>query len=134
MTDNKKFWKIIQPFFSNKILNSNKLILREKDVLVTDERALAALMNKYFVNITADLDLNRASETLSDTSASVSSILKRFHCHQSILIIQEDFNTLDNFSFHEVSEDKVRQEILRLDGTNSTPSWRYSCWNVKIYN
>ena len=33
---------------------------------------------------------------------------------------QEAFNTPDKFSFHEVSEDKVRQENLKLDGTNST--------------
>ena len=65
-------------------------------------------MNKYFVNITADLDLERDSETLSDISTSVGSILERFNCHQSILKIQEVFNTLDNFSFHEVSEDEVR--------------------------
>ena len=78
-------------------------------------------MNKYFVNITADLDLKRDSETLFDTSTSASSILKRFHCHQGILEIQEAFNTPDNFSFHAVSEDEVRREILRLDGTKSTP-------------
>ena len=40
LTDNNKFWKIIKPFFSNKGLNSKKLILREKDVLITDEKAL----------------------------------------------------------------------------------------------
>ena len=73
-------------------------------------------MNKYF----AELDLKRDSETLSDTSTSISSILKRFRCHQSILKIQEAFNTPDNFSFYAVSEDEVRREILRLDGTKST--------------
>ena len=77
-------------------------------------------MNKYFVNITADLDLKRESETLFNTSTSVSSILARFHCHQSILKIQKAFNTPDNFSFHAVSEDEVRREILRLDGAKST--------------
>ena len=71
MSDNKKFWKIIKPFFSNKGLNSNELILREKDVLITDQKALLTLMNKYFVNVTADLHLKRDSETLSDTSTSV---------------------------------------------------------------
>ena len=59
MTDNKKFWKTIKSFSSNKGLNSNKLILRVKDVVVADEKALATLMNKYFVNVTADLDLKR---------------------------------------------------------------------------
>ena len=41
LTDNKKFWKAIKPFLSNKGLNSNKLMLREKDVVVADEKALA---------------------------------------------------------------------------------------------
>ena len=62
MTDNKKFWKTIKPFLSNKGLNSNKLMLREKDVVVADEKALATLINNYFVNITADSDLKRNSE------------------------------------------------------------------------
>ena len=61
------------------------------------------------MNITADLDLKRDSETLSDTLTTISSILERFHCYQSILKSQEVLNTPDNFSFHEVSEDNVRQ-------------------------
>ena len=77
------------------------------------------MMNKYFENIIAGLDLRRDSETLSDTQTSVSSILEKFNYHQSILKIQKAFNTPDNFSFHEVNE--VRQEILRSDGTKSTP-------------
>ena len=37
-------------------------MLRVKDVVIADEKALATLMNNYFVNITADLDLKRDSE------------------------------------------------------------------------
>ena len=33
LTDNKIFWKTIKPFLSSKGLNSNKLMLREKDVV-----------------------------------------------------------------------------------------------------
>ena len=46
-------------------------MLREKDVVVADEKALATLMNNYFVNITADLDLKRDSEIFHDTPASL---------------------------------------------------------------
>ena len=48
LTDNRKFWKIIKLFFSNEGLNSNKLVLREKDILISDKKALATLINKYF--------------------------------------------------------------------------------------
>ena len=74
MADNKKFWKRIRLFFSNKGLNSNKLMLREKYLLVSAEKALATLMNNYFVNITADLDLKRDSEDFYDTAATVYNI------------------------------------------------------------
>ena len=74
LTDNKKFWKTIKAFFSNKCLNSNKLMLREKVVVAGDEKALAALMNNYFVNITANVDLKRDNENFYDTSASVYNI------------------------------------------------------------
>ena len=77
MSDNKTFWKTIKsikPFFSNKYLNSNKLMLKEKDVVVSNEKVLATLMNNYFVNITADLELKRDSEKFYDTSATVCNI------------------------------------------------------------
>ena len=32
-------------------------MLREKDVFISDEKALATLISKYFVNIEADLNL-----------------------------------------------------------------------------
>ena len=98
MTDNKKFWKTIKPFFSNKGINSNKLMLREKDV-VADVKALATLMNNYFVNVTADLDLKRDSENFYDTPASVYNIKKKFQDHQSVLKIKKAFNVTDLFSF-----------------------------------
>ena len=121
LTDNKKFWKTIKPFFSNKGLNSNKLMLREKDVVVADEKALATLMNNYFVNVTADLDLKRDSENFYDTPASVYNIKKKFQDHQSVLKIKKAFNVTDLFSFHETTEDEIRKEISKLDGSKATP-------------
>ena len=85
MTDYKKLWKTINPFFSNKCLNSNKLMPREKDVVVAEQKALTTLMNNYFVNVTADLDLKRDSENFYDTPASAYNIKKKFQDHQSIL-------------------------------------------------
>ena len=78
-------------------------------------------MNKYFVNITADLDLKGDSESRSDTTTSLDGILERFCWYQNILKLQEAFNTPDKFSFHEVTEDKVRKQIMRLDATKATP-------------
>ena len=112
LTDNKKFWrKTIKPFFSNKVLNSNKLMLRERDVVIADEKTLATLMNNYFVNITADLDLKRDSENLYDTPASVYYIKKKFQDHQSILEIKKAFNVTHLFSFHEILKMRSKKKF-----------------------
>ena len=52
VSDNRKFWKTIKPYFSYKGLNSNKLLLKEKGNLVSDEKELATIMNNFFINIT----------------------------------------------------------------------------------
>ena len=59
LLDNKKFWKIIKPYFSNKGLNSNKMLLKEKGELISDEKQLASIMNKFFINITRSLKLKK---------------------------------------------------------------------------
>ena len=96
-------------------------MLREKDVVVAGEKALATLMNNYFVNITADLDLKRDREKFYHTPASVYNIKKKFQDHQSILKIKKAFNVTDLFSFHEITEDEIRKEISKLDGSKATP-------------
>ena len=46
-------------------------MLTEKYVLVPAEKALATLMNNYFVNVTGVLDLKRDGEDFYHTPASV---------------------------------------------------------------
>ena len=38
LSDSRKFWRTIKTFFSNKGLNSNKLILKENNRLITEEK------------------------------------------------------------------------------------------------
>ena len=38
ITDNKKFWKTIRPYFSDKGYNQTKITIVEKDSIITDEK------------------------------------------------------------------------------------------------
>ena len=57
ISDNKKFWKTIKPFFSNKGLNTNNMMLVEDNEIVREEEIIANIMNNYFTNITTHLKL-----------------------------------------------------------------------------
>ena len=54
ISDNKKFWKTIKLFFSNKGLNTNNMMLVEDNEIVREEEIIANIMNNYFINITQD--------------------------------------------------------------------------------
>ena len=57
ISDNKKFWKTIKPFFSNKGLNTNNMMLVENNQTVHEEEIIANTMNNYFTNITIHIKL-----------------------------------------------------------------------------
>ena len=59
VSDIKKFWKKIKPYFSTKGLNSNKIFLSEKGRFIKDLAAIATTMNEYFVNITETIALKQ---------------------------------------------------------------------------
>ena len=61
INDNEKFWKTIKPFFSNKGLNTNTLMLIEDNNLISEESKLANTMNQYFTSITKQLILKNLS-------------------------------------------------------------------------
>ena len=64
LPDNWKFWKTIKPFFSNKGLNSDKLMPKENNRLIKEEKELPTVMNTFFVNIAESLDLKKDHDSL----------------------------------------------------------------------
>ena len=81
VSDNKKFWKTIQPFFSNKGLNTNNMMLVEDNEIVHEEEIIANIMNNYFTNNVTHLKLK---STKTDPKANLESIIDTFPNHESV--------------------------------------------------
>ena len=60
LTDNKKFWKIIRPKFSNKCKTANTIILVEDEKILQDEKAIASTFHKCFTDVTHSLDVTNS--------------------------------------------------------------------------
>ena len=123
LSDNRKFWKTIKPFFSNKGLNSNKLMLKENNRLITEEKELATVMNTFFVNITESLDLKKDDDSSLNpiNSEKINDIPEKHKNYPSAQKISQTFMTNDKFSFKFVMEDQVREVITNLDSSKATP-------------
>ena len=50
-TDNKNYWRVVKPNFSNKILGTNRVILRDGGKIISNTEKVADAFNKFFVNI-----------------------------------------------------------------------------------
>ena len=95
----------MKPYVSNKGSNSNKLLLKEGGRVFSDEKELENLIDSFFINITAELDLKKDTETFLGTTTTLDEVLEKFQYHPRIKQIRETFNNNEIFSFTEVTED-----------------------------
>ena len=94
------------------------MLPKEKGELVSDEKQLASIMNKFFINITKSLKLK---EDLGSPPVTLNDILEKFIFHPSIDKIRKTYESNKKFSFQQVTEEHVRQVILSTDGSKPTP-------------
>ena len=110
--DNKTFWKTVRPYFSDKDNKSSKITLFENNIVIADEKRVAELMNKYFVNITKNLNLKAP---IINTTEDVQSLTKNYDNHISIRKLKEAYPEIVS-----VSLDEVKKEVLNLNPKNSS--------------
>ena len=124
LNDNKRFWKKIKPFFSDKGLHTNNILLKDKKRLVTNSSIIANTFNNYFINTANTLNLKPSMPK----SKSLPDLLKLYENHFSVLKIKEKYKIQNKFQFKEVSPDEVRKIIQSLNMKKSAIS---SCIPVK---
>ena len=95
LSDNRKFWKTVKPYFSKKGLNWNKFPLKEKENLALNKAQLATTINSFFVNITG-LELKEDNKINANI---LEDVLDVFNSHPSIETIRRTVKTNKNFHF-----------------------------------
>ena len=71
----------MKPFFLNKGLNTNNMMLVEDKEIVREEEIIVNIMNNYFTNITTHLKLK---PTKIDPKANLESIIGAFQNRESV--------------------------------------------------
>ena len=124
ITDNKNFWRVVKPNFSNKILATNRVILRDDCKIISDTEKVADTFNKFFVNIGKTLKIDKDKQFLVETKDVFDPVLKaikKYSAHPSILRIKDKMNN-NVFSFRKVTYEEILNEINSLDTSKSTQS------------
>ena len=125
ITDNKKFWKVVKPLFSEKSTTNNNITLVENNNIFQDEKEVAEKFNDFFRNAVKDLKIEINNNLLTDDLNITDPILKairKYTNHPSILKIIEFYgNEKEKFSFKHTTFETVYNEIMSLNLSKASP-------------
>ena len=118
LLDNKKFWKITKPFFSNKGRTDASITLVEGDEIISDDAQIAEKFNTFFQHAVKNLEITENKFLLCDTDniSGIEKAIEKFNRHPSILSINEKVKTDSNFSFIKIGLNEIKSELKALNG------------------
>ena len=121
ITDNKKFWKTVKPYLSNKVRTTDKIKLVENGEIITNDQEVADILNEFFATIVTKLKLPNPPETLdTNTNDPVLQCINKYSDHPSIKIINEKIKDINAFNFSKVEDKDVEKLIQGLDIKKAT--------------
>ena len=123
VTDNKKFWKTVKPFISDKSSSKSRITLIEEGKIVSNESEVAETFNNFFVTITDSLGIVENEDIVlpsEDVNDPIDQISFRFSRHPSIQKIRSLNGNIGSFSFEKVSVENMKNELDRLNTSKST--------------
>ena len=119
ITNSKKFWATVKPFFSNKIKSTECITLEENGKIISIDKELARIFNDFFVNIVPNLGINTNHSFLINTdneSDPIEKAIGKYKNHPSIISIKKFMeNSYSSFSFQHVLKDNITKTIKMLD-------------------
>ena len=125
ITDNKKFWKTMKPFFSDKGAAKTDITLTEGGRIVQADLEVADVMNNFFDSAVASLNIGIPEEFISsqfvDTGNAIDNIISKYCNHPSIQLINENI-TKGCFSFEKVTLNDVTKQVESIDSKKASMS------------
>ena len=118
LCDNKKFWSVVKPLLSNKVVSNEKIILLENDKIVENDKKSATVLNNFFSNIIKSLGIPQykdAEPVGQNISGPVLKAIIKYRSHPSIKAIKEQCNTNLYFSFSQIRHDEIMKDFNNLD-------------------
>ena len=117
ITDNRKFWKTVKPFFSDKGPRNQKITIAKENEIISEDMEVAETLNNFFKNAVHSLSISENVDLLTPTENSLNPVdnaITKYESHPSILKIKENVK-FTHFSFSEIELSEVEQELKQLN-------------------
>ena len=117
VTDNKKFWKTVKPFFTDKGMNHDKIILVEDDEIISENEQLSESLNNLFADAIINLNIPQYGDSTSTTNGIDDSVLRaieKYKNHPSIKLMKTNSENNVSFRFQKIQAIEVEKELKNL--------------------
>ena len=130
LLSNKKFWKIVNPLFTESTTSTDNITLIENNQIVSDDHKVAEIFNNYFSNAVKNLNIDNYEHFSFDkyflykdtyNEDAILRAIEKYENHPSILKIKESTPENECFSFKQTDLTSVIKEIGNLNESNSSP-------------
>ena len=126
LRDNKLFWKTMKPFFSEKSIITNKIVLVENENFLNDDKEIGETLNSFFSNAAKSLGLqdNYQIHITDDDNedTAILKIIEGYKYHPSIILIKSHINIDEGFCFRDISATDMKCTIMCLNSSKSVSS------------
>ena len=125
MCDNKKFWGVVKPLLSNKVVYNERITLVEDDKIIENDKNTASILNEFFSNIITTLGIPQYNETEPVSHNIGDPLMKaimKYRFHPSIAAMKKNCNSGWSFSFSQVERHEITKEINSLKANKATQS------------
>ena len=124
ISDNKKFWKVVKPFFSDKKPSNESITLVENNDIISDDFKIAETFGDFFSNAVKNLNIHIDPALTSNADHiqdPIHKAIEKYKNHPSIVKIKEICNNTTSFSFNTTSASEIAKEISKLSTSKSCP-------------
>ena len=110
VTDNKLFWEVIKPSFSDKACGSENITLIENEEIINNEKEICEIFNNFFSDIVTTLNIPKipCSVNVDSTDDTVSIAINKYKNHPIIKEIRNKTPISRKFAFQQVNREEVK--------------------------
>ena len=133
ITDNKKFWKTMKPFFTSKSTLNSTFTIIDNGKIISEDNEVANVLNSFFEKSVSSLEIDipkKYTKDCKDIEDPIYAIITKFSHHPSILKINGIVNK-QKFSFRATTLTEIEQEISILSIKKANPSNSVSSKELK---
>ena len=124
LTDNRNFWRSVKPLFNGKVKTSSTIVVMEIEKIVSEDRAVADIMNEYFSTITESMNIASGNEnqlSVVGISDPVTAAIDKYCYHPSVLLIKGHFSIVEACCFKRVTISEIIEQVDNLDTRKASP-------------